>query len=535
MTSVVAQQFDLPPELWSQIFAHLKPQQLLRIRLVCHRWKAIVDRERSLWARLRIKFPDEVTLDENFRPFIAPAADVQLEAVRIVTVDSWWPTHLTCVRMRGCQVSLESFLGMLRRTPNLTQLELIYVEFTSGGNPEVVDFRLERLESLELIQYSDDLLDLFGRLCPRLRELSLEDDGEHDRVTARLIESVQDTLQRLKLWMTPYVLQKMSLLERLQLKSVELTDLQEDEYALSVSRFQPSLEELLVTIRRNSVLCEIGTNLPGLKRLTVGLVEEDGLDFLATMPLLEELDIGGGQEALNFNGFHCPNLTKLTLDGVELVASSLRVLSSKLKELKFEKCAMDSWSDLLAVLAAQSSLLRLDLWRFDVFLADHDFLPSPNRLPSYRTPNPSNRSRTSRTNFRTASSSPLRISTRSNALGHRIRRCRKPPVTVTPSQASSVSWVSRGNARYTARNVASSRFGSRFSVRVLRWGERVISWRRDLLGIWSPSRSSRVWSRLVVRGWMKRVSVRSQSLSDRSWRLGEPFRNEGRLACSKDK
>ncbi|XP_039439162.1 uncharacterized protein LOC120420239 [Culex pipiens pallens] len=363
MTSVVAQQFDLPPELWSQIFAHLKPQQLLRIRLVCHRWKAIADRERSLWTRLRIKFTDEVvTLDENFRPFIAPAAEVQLEAVRIVTVDSWWPTHLTCVRMRGCHVSLESFLGMLRRTPNLTQLGLLFVEFASGGNGGVVDFRLERLESLELIQYSDDLLDLFGRLCPRLRELSLEDDGEHDRATARLIESVQDTLQRLKLWMTPYVLQKMSLMERLQLKSVELTDLQEDEYALSLSRFQPSLEELLVTIRRNSVLCEIGTNLPGLKRLTVGLVDEDGLDFLATMPLLEELNIGGGQEALNFNGFHCPNLTALTLDGVELVASSLRSISSKLKELKFEKCAMDSWSDLLAVLAAQSSLLHLDLW-----------------------------------------------------------------------------------------------------------------------------------------------------------------------------
>uniref|UniRef100_A0A8D8AAJ1 (northern house mosquito) hypothetical protein n=1 Tax=Culex pipiens TaxID=7175 RepID=A0A8D8AAJ1_CULPI len=102
-----------------------------------------------------------------------------------------------------------------------------------------------------------------------------------------------------------------------------------------------------------------------------------------------------------------------------------------------------------------------------------------------------------------------------------------------PSQASSVSWVSRGNARYTTRNVASSRFGSRFSVRVLRWGERVISWSRDLLGMRSPSRSSRVWSRLVVRGWM--ISVRSQSLSDRSWRLGEPFRNEDRLACSKDK
>ncbi|KAL9695749.1 hypothetical protein quinque_015034 [Culex quinquefasciatus] len=342
MTSVVAQQFDLPPELWSQIFAHLKPHQLLRIRLVCHRWKAIADRVRSLWARLRIKFPQEVTLDENFRPFIAPAADVQLEAVRIVTVDSWWPTHLTCVRMRGCHVSLQSFLGMLRRTLNLTQLELIYVEFTSGGNPEDVDFRLEQMKSLELIH--------------------LKTTVSNDRATARLIESVQDTLQRLKLWMTPYVLQKMSLLERLQLKSVELTDLQEDEYALSVSRIQPSLEELLVTIRRNSVLCEIGTNLPGLKRLTVGLVEEDGLDFLATMPLLEELDIGGGQEALNFNGFHCPNLTKLTLDGVELVVSSLRSLSSKLKELKFEKCAMDSWSDLLAVLAAQSSLLRVDLW-----------------------------------------------------------------------------------------------------------------------------------------------------------------------------
>uniref|UniRef100_A0A8D8A8J2 (northern house mosquito) hypothetical protein n=1 Tax=Culex pipiens TaxID=7175 RepID=A0A8D8A8J2_CULPI len=104
-----------------------------------------------------------------------------------------------------------------------------------------------------------------------------------------------------------------------------------------------------------------------------------------------------------------------------------------------------------------------------------------------------------------------------------------------PSQASSVSWVSRGNARYTTRNVASSRFGSRFSVRVLRWGERVISWSRDLLGMRSPSRSSRVWSRLVVRGSMKRTSDRSQSLSDRSWRLGEPLRNEDRLACSKDK
>ncbi|KAL1377419.1 hypothetical protein pipiens_016275 [Culex pipiens pipiens] len=43
-------EFHLPPELWELIFAHLAGKRVLVMRLVCHRWKTIVDRKRSLSA-----------------------------------------------------------------------------------------------------------------------------------------------------------------------------------------------------------------------------------------------------------------------------------------------------------------------------------------------------------------------------------------------------------------------------------------------------------------------------------------------------
>lgn len=254
MANVVAhpQQYDLPPELWPRIFAHLPPQQLLSLRLVCRRWKAIVDRELPLWDRISIHVPDGVTLDARFRmKSCAPSVTcLKLTRAQIVTVGSWWRPlgeRLTCIEMRDCRVALGTLLKMLRCTPNLRRLSLRYTAFTCKEEP-LVNFKLEKMEDLDL--YFEELFEIYVRIFPRLRRFSYDQlETNWDGIRDRLIQSMQGTLQHLGFYPTAKLLQAMTSMDLLRLSSVTLfTHMQDHDQhdAARLCRIQPSLEQLVI-------------------------------------------------------------------------------------------------------------------------------------------------------------------------------------------------------------------------------------------------------------------------------------------------
>lgn len=242
-------EFHLPPEVWEQIFRHLKGTQLLKVRLVCHRWKAIVDRDRSLWTEMRITtLPVFSTDAQPLGEVMPPAPAVSLRSKKIETLNSWlFGERLTSIRLFGCDVTLKALVEMLRRCPNLVRLHLDMVTFTCTKEPDVVDFQLVQMEELERIGYAH-VFDVYLGLFPHLRKLVLDCDlswrnsAENE---ARFISTVQRTLESLQFSPIPYLLQRMSEMTDLRLKQVHLL-MSHEQNAVELSRLQPSLEEMIM-------------------------------------------------------------------------------------------------------------------------------------------------------------------------------------------------------------------------------------------------------------------------------------------------
>lgn len=131
---------------------------------------------------------------------------------------------------------------MLEKTPNLTCLSLGHVESTSAEEINV-DFRLEKLECLSCAMISD----VYGNIFTRLRELNLEielENGEDEKV-CRVLQSVQGTLQQLDCQLTPFMVEQMASMDRLQLKKVAVRQAVGD-LVVELSQIQGSIEHLVV-------------------------------------------------------------------------------------------------------------------------------------------------------------------------------------------------------------------------------------------------------------------------------------------------
>ncbi|KAL1400948.1 hypothetical protein pipiens_007010 [Culex pipiens pipiens] len=110
-------EFYLPPELWELIFAHLAGKRVLVMRLVCHRWKTIVDRKRSLWDTLSLCVRCS-TMYERFRPeSLPPVTGFRMNWGTIEDVDSWWPSFGESLT----RINLPTFLA---GSKNLQKLSL---------------------------------------------------------------------------------------------------------------------------------------------------------------------------------------------------------------------------------------------------------------------------------------------------------------------------------------------------------------------------------------------------------------------------
>ncbi|XP_038110135.1 uncharacterized protein LOC119767013 [Culex quinquefasciatus] len=351
---------DLPPELWIMIFRYLGKRSLLQVRLTCHRWKEIVVQNQSLAKKFCVVFDGQCTMDEQFRPEnLFPASRAEFCTTWIISVDGWWPSFgagLTELCISSCRITLPVLLGMLKKTPNLTCLSLGHVESTSAEEINV-DFRLEKLECLSCAMISD----VYGNIFTRLRELNLEielENGEDEKV-CRVLQSVQGTLQQLDCQLTPFMMEQMASMDRLQLKKVAVRQAVGD-LVVELSQIQGSIEHLVV-IATVEDLCKIGRNLTKLKEISSIMVDCGTPSFLAEMRQLKVLDLEGFEEdRWNFEQFGSATLTSLKLNKFS-ISGLQRFLTNcpNLQELQMFECVLDSWSDVFA--ARFESLRRLHL------------------------------------------------------------------------------------------------------------------------------------------------------------------------------
>ncbi|KAL1379000.1 hypothetical protein pipiens_015221 [Culex pipiens pipiens] len=143
---------------------------------------------------------------------------------------------------------------------------------------------------------------------------------------------------------------------------------------------QPSIEELIMP----KMLCLIGTKLPRLRQLETSLAEVETIltpSFLATMPHLRKLSLTASlnNQLINFTPYKCTNLNELYMNCLQPVENSLQAFlsgSKKLQKLELFHCALDSWSNVLTMLADLPSLRHLKLGYL--------------RLPDIVTPAPPN-------------------------------------------------------------------------------------------------------------------------------------------------
>lgn len=370
----------LPAELWLMIFEHLEGESILQARLTSHRWKEIVDGSRALHRRLSVSF-EKLTMDRLYNAeHLPPAGNASVHTVKILMVDSWWSSfgsRLTSLGFYGCEMALATLLCMLKETPNLEDLSLYDMVFSSVETNHV-DFRLEKLTCLS----SDTVFGVFGPIFPRLIELfvlsELKDFNEE--AVCRVMSSSQRTLKQLTCIMTPYMLEQIAGMRLLKLESVHQEGGQAS--AVQLSRTQRFVEELTISAT-NEELHEVGTNLPQLKTINVWLKPSGAillLSFLVEMPLLTELTVRANKEKFIFGGFKSPHLTYLGLNSLQIVIDNLQSYLDncpKIGSLHLSLCTLCSWSNLFAM-KLPSSLCRLVLTRVDVLHSSTIFINQHN-------------------------------------------------------------------------------------------------------------------------------------------------------------
>ncbi|KAL1397953.1 hypothetical protein pipiens_009345 [Culex pipiens pipiens] len=338
-------EFYLPPELWLMIFQMLDEQSLLQVRLTCPRWKRIVDQNRSLREAFTVQIKGAVLDGGNEPQHLYPASRAFLDDSRIISVDSWWPSfgaRLTVLDLFNCEVALPNLLGLLRQTPNLTNLILEHIRYTSVEETISADFRLEKMQCLS----SETVFEVFGHIFPRLSEFTKNfphEEGE-DVKMCQFLRPIQCYIQNLTCPLTSTMVDQMAEMSELYLNSVD--NRSEDDSSVKLSRIQPSIEKL-TTISTDANLCEIGSNLKYLKYIAV-FVPQSSDDFafvpsfLTKMKMLKGLTlIACKGHRLDFGGFKSPSLR-----------------GSKLVD-----CSLSNWTDLFAT--KWSSLRCLKLFKID--------------------------------------------------------------------------------------------------------------------------------------------------------------------------
>ncbi|XP_038122247.1 uncharacterized protein LOC119770806 [Culex quinquefasciatus] len=348
----------LPPEIWEHIFRFIPGFQLLRLRLICHHWNDVISGSPALMGRFHFCVTGRGRQGRMTRDYAPPGLNTMVTQVvvrkfRIEGVGAWFrdiAPRLTELHLIDCDLSVEVLFGMLRLTPNLKSLVLNFLRFTGSAEPE---FRLNRLTYLFFDHVGDKtedhVLNGFERMAPCLETLDLGINIESKKVEVlEWIRTMQASLRNLQLPREPYIMEGLCQLKELRLKLVSLNATFPDDLELwtRFCRMQPHVEILTITTNDAEILAETGRLLPKLRQLALIVPGPMEVSFLATMPLLDYLEITGSNvypvAKVSFLSHSCPSMEQFVLKNVETkdVFQFLHQ-SPKLARLHLDDCSLD--------------------------------------------------------------------------------------------------------------------------------------------------------------------------------------------------
>ncbi|XP_038105609.1 uncharacterized protein LOC119765565 [Culex quinquefasciatus] len=383
---------ELPGEVWTEMFRDMSADQLLRMRLVCRRWRDIVTGSPALMAKLTVSFRGR-----KFKPdYLLPVSKASLRSFEGID-GRWWESFgqgLVEIEIKSRQyedsprIKLAGVLKMLKHTPNLRRLEL-------GGcylidkHSVSADYCLEKVEKLVLdnIQNHAGRLKIFRKICPNVKSLVItwfEEDAVVDPVeVAKFVKGYRSGLEELEVNCLDQCLTELLKLDCLNLKKLSLTyntpeekEFKDDRKLMKLLRMHPSLEYLdvqgMLTFnnRNGMMLNELGQLLPNLKFLSIYASHVDP-SFLHQIVKLQTFKMRGREKSLTsirsstFTDESHPNLRELHLTNVHLNDEHVLDTLPNLRILSLKKCKLDNWRAFLTALSALPLLqnLKLDIYK----------------------------------------------------------------------------------------------------------------------------------------------------------------------------
>ncbi|KAL9695787.1 hypothetical protein quinque_015072 [Culex quinquefasciatus] len=366
----------LPVEIWIGIFERLSAWQLLRVRLVCQRWRDIVDGSRGLVAKFTVRFVPQF-IDREYQPgHLFPAAKVFMKQVKIAAVGCWWVpfgAYLTDITLDECKIMLRNLLTMLRVTPNLKYLNLYDASVECHEANPVPDFRLDKLETLCIDSVNrEENLEVFRQICPNVKNLKIVTNytSFHDQ-----LPFLRHVVDFVGVWNTS--------LEQLETDGVDLMLIELTQLP------QWNLKGLILqgsAISCGPELDEIGLLLPKLTNLMLTFKHRAEIQPTFLTPLAAGLRIlklsaeDSEFQIINFAGLECPHLKSLDLNGIHFDGHRLQTFlagSPKLRILSLTSCNFCCWRDLFRAIGTCKRLLQhLCISRVTVsqISSDHGFL-----------------------------------------------------------------------------------------------------------------------------------------------------------------
>lgn len=249
---------NLTVRIWAEILTNLNATQLANARLVCHRWKRIIDRSPSLVGKFVLSFPHGTTLDKHcelVRDVIASGmqhTQASLRKITLVGAAAWWPAvggALISLNIADCKIPIDMLLDVLKLSPSLKRLDLTCGKNLYFHTVKAVDFQLETLENLCLtdIQYVKTL-DVFQQMCPRLKVLRIPGRSKLAGFIDKLIcfiKATRRTLEEVAIGGGTDLWEKLSDLNGLLLKRATFSYVAPERMVI-LSRNVPSIESLSI-------------------------------------------------------------------------------------------------------------------------------------------------------------------------------------------------------------------------------------------------------------------------------------------------
>lgn len=371
------EQYQLPDEIWVEIFRNLSDTQLMPVRLCCHHWMSLVDGSPALAGKFTVRFEPSFFAKQRSKPahLYPKATRALMQEIVFNPGNLWWPSfgrNLVFLKLSKCSLLPQTLFEMLSETPNLRRLELC-----SGGyfdsRPSKVTFCLEKLKELVLHyqSVSDEVLVKLGQGCPHLKAVSITKSIclDEDQLGG-LLQKLQDTLETFEIDDKVALMEEILKCKRLNLKRLTLN--YDNDYFINnivrklaeISRTQGSFEHLAGIPGTASTLRQIGIENCMLKHLQVRIQQFEylSLSFLDAMPELEHLELDGSRLIRYLADF---NVNKTT-GGLQRYLHYVPKLRTFILQGSYRHTAFRSWGELFSSFQNNPRLQRLELTTLEV-------------------------------------------------------------------------------------------------------------------------------------------------------------------------